>query len=80
MIYRHKPVEVEALQYTGDNFEEMQRFMKVHAVKLTDGTFCITEATKIIQVFINDFVVRDIQGNYYPVSPDLFNELYEVIE
>ena len=93
--YRKKPIEVEAIQYTGDNGQEIADFMHVpvpelqthvDAVLRTDGDY-----RKYNHIYINtpegtitancgDYIIKGVKGEFYPCKPDIFDETYEVIE
>lgn len=77
MRYKRKPLEVEAIQFTGTNLPEVQQFITVHITSLTDGTFYIVTPENILHVAINDFIVKGIRGNFFPVTELEFKELYE---
>lgn len=67
MTYRRKGYTVEALQYNGQNEEEIIQFIKMH----TDLRF----AVKIKE---GDFVVYDT-GKFYVYSECLFKHDFEPI-
>ncbi len=79
------PVKIRAIQYTGDNLEEVLEFCGDSNAffernkglfirpKLECGIVCgiIPKAT------IGDFIIRGIKGGYYPCKPDIFKYTYE---
>lgn len=85
--YRKKPVVIDALQFTRDSQIEMVKFTegKLYDIKIPrcidgvmtatvntlEGTYTVTE---------NDYVIRGIQGEYYPCKPDIFYETYEEVK
>lgn len=93
--YRKKPVEIEAVQFTGDNIEEIAEFMgiplaglqvSVDAVLRMDGNY--GENTHIhiptlegtMTANCGDWIIKGVKGEFYPCKPDIFDETYEVIE
>lgn len=88
-IFRKKPVTIAAIQWTGNNTEEVKAFFGEDAKKCY-GLFLKDEPEKgnlIIETlegnFIaspNDFIIRSAKGEYYPCKPDIFEQTYEVIE
>jgi len=85
--YRKKPVEIEALQWTGDNLQECIDFLGDsyggHRADRTPGgkseiTVLTLEGRHIASR--GDYIVRGVQGEHYPVKPDIFERTYDDIE
>jgi len=79
MKYRKRPVVIEAIQFTGDNLAEMELFVPVGHY-CTDGTFDIVTLEGNLHVSINDFVIKGVQGEFYPIKNDIFEMTYEKVE
>lgn len=73
-----KPVEVEAIQYTGYNYEEILDFCG-ESVYFSDNILYIVISGKDIPVNIDDYIVKDA-GKIYPCNPDIFEETYDAVE
>jgi len=90
MKYRKRPVVIEAIQYRGYNFDEIERFCHnpgardscaelrkvtddVHACYITtlEGEHCASDG---------DFIIKGINGEFYPCKPDIFALTYESVE
>lgn len=97
--YRKKPIAIEAIQYTGENLEEVKAFCPiaeiVQMVKfgikvLKDEGFtkdqykgyklCISTLEGDMEVSVGDYVIKGIQGEFYPCKPDIFEQTYEEVE
>jgi len=81
MKFRKKPVEVEAEQWTGDNWEEIKRFAGDAVVLITDTRqieICTLEGTMTANVA--DWIIRGVQGEFYPCKPAIFKATYEAAE
>ena len=83
MKYRKKPVVIEAIQYTGNNYEEIRDFVG-KILKVTHITPYIPKL--IIEtlegdhiVSVNDFVIKGVHGEFYACKPDIFRETYEEV-
>lgn len=90
---RKKQVVVEAIQWNGKNIKELREFVGESLIEnniqlKTDGE-CICEilcniAIKTLEgnmfVGINDYIIKGVQGEFYPCIPDIFEETYEVID
>ena len=76
--YRKKPVTIEAIQWNGGNLLEIQRFMRRTVVD--NGSVLIIptlEGNK--HASLNDYIIKDINGKFYPCKPDIFDNTYEEV-
>ncbi|MEY8001775.1 hypothetical protein AB8U03_16555 [Clostridium sp. Mt-5] len=78
--YRKKPVVIEAIQWTGKNIEEIARFM-------INGTYCYENNVLIIMTLegkhiarTNDYILKGVNGEFYPCRPDVFKKTYDFVE
>lgn len=78
--FRKKVVEIEAIQYTGNNIREILKFIfpdiESEAVA-TELTIKTLEGD--MKVSRNDWVIKGVKGEFYPCKPDIFDLLYETI-
>lgn len=86
-LYRKKPVVIEAIQFTGDNKQEVIDFMRIH----NEGNGFHFEDIKDLspeKVYIHtlegevtasrgDWIIKGVQGEFYPCKPDIFEATYE---
>lgn len=87
MRYRKKPVIIEAIQFTRNNFEEIKAFTKNNASKMIiekriGGRCFCTIKTLEGDMIANeyDYIIKGIKGEFYPCKPDIFEQTYEVVE
>ena len=76
--YRKKPVVIEAVKFTGDNWGDIETFVpsgKYH----DDGTFSIPTLEGLMHVSVGDYVIKGVQGEFYPCKPDIFEQTYEPV-
>ena len=90
-LYRKKPVEVDAIQWTGDNRNEMWAFArdKFDVTHPDDRQYSDDpNATAAVMddlhstwvlVYDGDYIIRGIKGEFYPCRPDVFAQTYEAI-
>lgn len=80
MKYRTKPVVVEAMQYVGTNFLELNEWSN-HQVKVDirshSNKVVIPTLEGGMEVSLGDYVIKGIQGEFYPCKPDIFEATYE---
>ena len=78
--YRKKPIVIEAVQFGLLNQEEIEEFVGGDLGRDGDGNNVIATLEGAMKVSINDWIIKDIQGEFYPVKPDIFEETYELVE
>lgn len=93
MKYRKKPTIIDAVQWDGNNQREMFEFLggsEVEFMKAQGKNFYIShsriEGGLVIitlegdmNASIGDWIIKGIQGEYYPCKPDIFKETYEEV-
>jgi hypothetical protein len=79
MKFRKKPVVIEAVQWTGDNLSEIQRFYRPNEILIGDK-IVISTLGGTITADKGDWILKGIKGEYYPCKPDIFAETYEKVE
>lgn len=83
MRYKRKPIEVNAMQYTGDNFEFIQQFMdgadKVLAREV-NGDIKLFSLNGYMTARAGDYIIRTKHSEVYPCSKERFDEIYEAID
>lgn len=89
--YRKKPVIVEAVKWTGLNLEEIKNFVDESLLyNICDGAWEVGEAPVVVDmqirtlegnmsVSVGDYIIKGVQGEFYPCKPDIFKETYETV-
>ena len=87
MKYKKKPVIVEAVQYTGNNFVDIVNWSKLSPKKDIEeesnkdkNILNILKVDGLLTVQINDFIIKDEKNNFYPCKPDIFEQTYELVK
>lgn len=75
---RKKPIEIEAVQYTGKNKNTIVKFVKQSIINTTT-VFGIKTLEGIMNIDINDYVIKGVKGEFYPCKPDIFLASYDII-
>jgi hypothetical protein len=106
-IYRKKPIEVEAVQWTGENTDEVKDFVgmtefdKPGFVTYADllelfpdipgagmspekpegspDAYVYDKLHSNVGVKVGDWIIKGVQGEFYPCKPDVFIETYDSI-
>jgi len=77
MKYRKKPVEIEAMQFLGDsNLMECLNFIGIGAGG-NDSTIIIATLEGDMKAKKGDWIIRGVNGEFYPCKPDIFEKTYE---
>lgn len=83
--YRTKPCEIEAMQFTGDNLQQIEKFAKKDCIGAGfEGGKCIYLLIEtlegIMKAEIGDYIIKGLRGEFYPCKPDVFEKKYEPIK
>jgi hypothetical protein len=83
--YRKKPIEVEAIQFTGDNVAEIWGAFGADGIygpteKNPEHLILTTTHGDPAPCRVGDWVVPDSKpGTFYPIKPDVFAATYEPV-
>lgn len=79
--YRKKPTVVEAIQFTGKNMQDILAAVGNSQIRVPEDRQSIEIKTLegTMTASKGDFIVRGIKGELYPVKPDIFEKLHEVL-
>lgn len=86
--YRKKPVEIEAMQLSRSNVAEVESFINGKAREATlPGPGRGTHEGVVIHTLEGDmtaswgdYIIRGVQGEFYPCKPDIFHATYLEVE
>lgn len=82
--YRKKPVVIEAMQYPGlrewADAREILTWLDEHGVSHThDRGLVIHTLEGDMRADPGDWIIKGVQGEFYPCKPDIFKATYERI-
>lgn len=83
---KKKPVEIEFIQFTDiESAEEIVEWIGDYNSLLVTSdkhsphiTIMTLEGPMIAN--INDYIIKGVHGEFYPVKPDIFEKTYDFIE
>ena len=84
--YRKRPVEIEAMQLTSSNATEVAAWRDGQTVSADcsgDGPPYVVRIDTLEGSMIaglGDYVIRGVQGEFYPCKPDIFGATYEAVD
>jgi len=80
MKFRKKPVVIEAMRWDGQNQREIETWAEtIFAPDLSDRLAIFTLGGKTY-ASVGDWIIKGIQGEFYPCKPDIFEATYEKVE
>ena len=79
MKYRKKPVVIDAVQWTGDNVTAMTEFIDARKWEYGNGLMVFHTLEGDHTANPGDWIIRGVQGEFYPCKPDIFEETYEAV-
>lgn len=88
MKYRKKPVVIEAVQWTGENVAEILNFGNTGPHPSWGDDFKINPPAHTVEILTregtmsaqpNDWIIRGVQGEFYPCKPDIFAATYDPV-
>lgn len=79
MKFRKKPVEIEAVQFTGHNDHEVWRFVGEYGYDPDDDrpTWVIRTLEGLMTAEVGDWIIKGVKGEFYPCKPDIFEATYD---
>lgn len=80
MRYVHLPTEVDAVQWTGGDFEVLPAAWRASgAFQLHDRVLLVVTARGLVEAEIGDYIVRSKWGEYWPVKEPVFLSNYKAV-
>ena len=89
-LYRKKPVVIEAIQYTGNNGNELNKWSDGAVIDSPvlepregnpSGTYTQIKTLEGVMTAIpGDWIIKGVNGEFYPCKPDIFDKTYELVE
>lgn len=76
--FKKKPVIIEAIQWNGENLSEIDEFTK-NEVKNHESVLIISTLEGDMYASLNDYIIKGVNGEFYPCKPDIFNKTYEEV-
>lgn len=90
--YRKKPVTIEAIQLNIHNVREVAKWCGADLGYTFNiaGLGCTFDSAEpdwldihtlegTMAAYVDDYIIRGVQGEFYPCKPDIFKETYEAV-
>lgn len=88
MKYRKKPVVIEAWEFTKKALDSNDSWVclyrnELHLISQYAGKVLYIEIDTLegtMRADLGDFIIKGVQGEFYPCKPDIFKATYEIVE
>lgn len=78
MKFKKKPVVIDAVQFTGDNWKEIVAFITVPYKAFVEGQYLMIHTLEgELRADKGDWIIKGVKGEFYPCKPDIFEQTYE---
>ena len=77
--YRKRPVVIEAVQWTGENLSEILQFSKDAFIDQDNFTLKVATLEGTMVASRGDYIVKAVDGEFYPCKPDIFEKTYDEV-
>ena len=74
-----KPVKVQAIKYTGNNFDEISSFTNCNIFKY-DEKVVIKTHTGYRYIEKGDWIIHGVNGQFGICKPDIFEQAYDEVK
>lgn len=79
MKFRKKPVVIDAMQFTGKNHADALAFCERNATAMQND-IAISTLEGLMRANPGDWIVKGVEGEFYPVKPSVFAATYESVD
>lgn len=88
MKYRKKPIVIEAVEFqnNAEQIKEISDFIDNQNLRVdyTDAkpppVIKINTLEGVMTASVGDYIIKGVNGEFYPCKPDIFEKTYEPIE
>lgn len=85
--YKKKPAVIEAIQNKGDNWREIAEWAhegmppEANSIIIPQPFLSLSVRTLEGNMIanLNDWIIRGVNGEFYPCKPDIFEKTYEKV-
>lgn len=82
--YRKRPIVIEAMQFTEDTKNQVFNFVTCNHCAAWDSNGNPALSIRTLEgdmiATLGDFVIKGVNGEFYPCKPDVFAKTYEPFE
>ena len=79
MLYKKKPVVIEAIQYPRNGYAAEKVAEWCGGSQTDDGIIIKTLEGDLLGNY-GDYIIKGVKGEFYPCKPDIFKLTYEEVD
>lgn len=84
MKYRKKPIEIEAIQFIGNNDTDIIAFLGDDRPNVMwsgdEKSILILTLEGVMKCGLGNWIIRGVNGELYPCRDDIFRKTYEAVD
>lgn len=83
MKFRKKPIIVEAMQFTDEDKDKVFNWITCNHYSDWEGGYPILVIQTLegdMIAHLGDWIIRGVNGEFYPCKPDIFEKTYEAVK
>lgn len=77
--YIKNPIPIEAIQWDGNNVEEVVNFIGKDSAEVRGGSLYIKTLEGDMLATIGSYIIKGVNGEFYPCREDIFKKTYEEV-
>lgn len=77
--YRKRPIVIEAMQVGPLNHSAIEAFVGRDLDIHPEGGLVIVTLEGPMHARFGDYIIRGVQGEFYPCKPEIFEQTYEIV-
>lgn len=77
--YIKNPIPIEAIQWDGNNVEEVVNFIGKDSAEVRGGSLYINTLEGDMLATIGSYIIKGVNGEFYPCREDIFKKTYEEV-
>ena len=90
--YRENTVVISAIRWTGENLLDVVRFIdnkddvdshpmwELYCDTVRDHGLIINTLVGFMHASVGDYIIRNVNGDFYPCKSDIFHLAYELVD
>lgn len=77
--YRKKPVVIDAIKYDKQHIGRLLNFCGVLEYNPHDNEYYVKTLEGCMKVSDGDYIIKGVNGEFYPCKADIFEKTYEEV-
>ena len=80
LSYRKKPIVIQAIQYNKKDPRDAMYFIGPSMSQLEADYLLIDTLEGQMRACDGDWIIKGVNGEFYPCKPDIFEKTYEIVD